>query len=446
MRTAVVIDGGGRGSALVDAYARSPHIDKVIAVPGNDFMQTVTEKPVQTFPTLKTTDITEIIEISKIEHVSLVDVAQDNAVAVGLVDRLQEEKIPVIGPTKLAGEIEWNKAFSRDFMARHGIPQPSYAIFSSEEDGIRFLSEQPDKKWFIKAAGLAEGKGALPAESNDEAIERIQELRKFGDASNTYLVEEWLTGENGEIAEEFSSFAISDGEHVTLLGHAQDHKRVFNGDRGPNTGGMGSVTPPLVITNDINRQVEAIFSKTVHGLKEEGREYKGVLFFGGILVPEAGKQKVYGIEFNARWGDPEAQVVIPGIQSDFFELNEAARTGNLDSFQLNKDDRVRIAVAGTAMGYPIDYSEVRGKKIHGLAEAKKVQDITIYGAGIKEQNDQYTVNGGRVLYVVSEGETVRDARSKAYEAMEEISIEGNNLHYRNDIGWRDIIRTQKPQP
>src|SRR5258708_23472036 len=204
-----VIDGGGRGSALVHKYSQSPYVKTIVAIPGNDFMQTTSTKPVEIHPELKTTSIQEILEICKRQEIDLVDVAQDNAVAAGLVNRLLEAGIPTIGPTKEAGEIEFNKAFSRKFLKDIGILQPEFNVFTDYEKGINFLNNHLNQTWFVKASGLAEGKGALPAKNNQEAIEAIHQLKKFKDAATTYLLEEWIINEDFTPAEEFSAFAIS---------------------------------------------------------------------------------------------------------------------------------------------------------------------------------------------------------------------------------------------
>ncbi len=435
----VVIDGGGRGAALVHKYSLNPEVMKIIAIPGNDLMQENVHVPVSIYPHLKTTSVREIIEICKKEHVTLVDVAQDNAVAVGLVDILLENGIPVFGPTKAAGEIEWNKAFSREFMQRVGITQPEYVIFQNQQDGIAYLNEQKDQPWFVKASGLAEGKGALPAIDNKDAIKKIKELQKFGEAGKTYLLEKWIKSTDGSNAEEFSAFALCDGHNFIVIGYAQDHKRVNDGDNGENTGGMGCSTPPLVITSRIQQQVESIFRKTVIGLAKEGRPYKGILYLGGILV----NQKVYVIEFNARWGDPEAEVLLPGITDDYFQLIQKVISGELDTYVCKLDGKARIAVAATAKGYPVDYSGVKGKEIFGLDKVLTMQNIVVYGAGVKKTDGKYFVQGGRLFYIVGEGETVIQARDNVYNAMSKISIEGDNLHFRTDIGWRDVNRVQK---
>lgn len=435
MKTIVIIDAGGRGAALVWKYAQSPHVGKIIAIPGNDFMQMNSVKPVCVYPNLKTTSVEEIVDICKKEHVDFIDVAQDNAVAVGLVDRLQSEGFTVFGPKKDAGELEWSKVFSRKLMASLHIPQPEFFIFDTVESGIAFLDQQPDQAWFVKADGLCEGKGALPAKTNAEAKERIQELQKFGDAAKTYLLEKWIKS-NNMVAEEFSAFAISDGNTFQMIGYAQDHKRVFDGDQGENTGGMGVSTPPLVIDDNIKKQTEDIFTKTFDALKKEGRGYKGILYLGGILIGD----KVYVIEFNARWGDPEAEVLIPSIENDWYEVCLAVINQQLNSIKITTDGKSRVAVAGCAKGYPTDYSAIKGKIITGLEEAMKTAGVIIFGAGMKKVNEEYVVNGGRLFYCVGEGKDVLDARERAYAAIKKVSIEGNNLHYRTDIGWRDVER------
>lgn len=428
--TVLIVDGGGRGAALVDAYAKSPHVSKILAVPGNDLMDINTKKTVITYPHFKTTSVKEIIEICKKEHVDLVDVAQDNAVAVGLTNRLEENGILVFGPTKEAGQIEWDKAWSRQFMEKYGLPSPFFKIFKNEQTGIDFVKKQPDQKWFIKAYGLVEGKGALPAENNRQALKRIKQMRSFGKAGEIFLIEEWLIGE------EFSTFALCDGKNFEIIGSAQDHKRAYDEDTGENTGGMGCSAPPLVLTPTFLKQIENIFKKTLLGLQKEKRAYKGILYLGGIIV----KDKVYVIEFNARWGDPEAEVLVPSIKKDLFEVSMAVTKEKLKTIKVRMDNKARVAVAGTSRGYPGDYSSVKGKEIKGIENALKVPGIKIYSAGIKKEGKKYLANGGRLFYVIAEGKNVIDARKKAYKAMSYVSVEGNNLHFRTDIGGRDVKR------
>lgn len=437
-----VIGGGGRESALISAYSQSPNVDKLLAIPGNDFMLLGREN-LTTFPDIKTTDVEKIVEICQRRKVSFVDVAQDNAVAAGLVNKLSDAEIPTIGPTQEAGEIEWDKAWSREAMTRWGIPQPEYRIFTTPKDGINYLKQKADQKWFVKASGLAEGKGALPAKSNSEALERIKELAKFGNSSDQFLLEEWLEGDDGSAGEEFSAFAVSDGKNWQLIGYAQDHKRALDNDQGENTGGMGCVSNPLIITENIDKQTKDIFSKTFDGLQQEGRPYKGILYFGGMAVKRDGQVKVYGIEFNGRWGDPEAEVIIPGIQNDLLELGLAVHNQTLDKIKLQTDGKTRVSVALTAEGYPGEYSSQKGKMITGIEEVLKLPNTQLFGAGIRrDANGGFSINGGRVLHVVGEGENISEARENAYKAASLLGVEGSHFHYRRDIGWRDVERLE----
>lgn len=433
-----VIDAGGRGAALVDAYAKSPLVDEIIAIPGNDLMKLVTEKPVRTYPDLKTTSKDEILKICQEFQVSFIDVAQDNAVEAGVSDLLRENGFKVVGASKAAGQLEWDKAWSRDFMVKNDLPVPAYQVCSSEDEGLKFLQSQKDQAWFIKAAGLAEGKGVIPARDNAQAIEAIKEIGRFGNAGTTYLIEEALVGE------EFSAFAIADSGGWQYLGAAQDHKRVDDGDLGPNTGGMGCATPPLVVDENIKAQIDEIFNKTFSGLKKEELEYQGVLYLGGIVVNEEGHDKVYIIEYNARWGDPEVECILPGIENDWFEIGMAVAENKLSELNIENDGKTRIAVAACSLGYPEDYSKVKGKEILGLDALFKDTEIKVYGAGIKNVDSKYLAGGGRLFYVVSEGEDITEAREKAYKALEGVSIKGdggeNLLHFRKDIGYRDVNR------
>lgn len=442
--TILVVDGGGRGATLVDKYAQSEHVERVIAVPGNDLMKINTDKPVQIYPQLKTTSVPEILEICEREGVNLVDVAQDNAVEAGLVDVLTERGIPTVGPTRNAGQIEWDKAWSREFGARHDVPQPSFRVCITQQEGFAYILSQPDQPWFVKASGLAEGKGALPARNNEEALERVKEMERFKEAGRVFLVEKWLRGDDDSAGEEFSTYVFSDGRNYKVIGNAQDHKRINNFDEGENTGGMGCSTPPLVLTPELMRDVEiGIIDRVINGLYVEGRPYKGVLYLGGMAIRRNGSLSSSVIEFNARWGDPEIQVVLPGFINDLFEVSMAIAQGDISKLQLRTDGKSRVVVAGASKGYPGDYKGVRGKQIYGLDEAREIEGVKLYGAGVKVEDGKYYANGGRLFYIVGEGETVIDARQKAYEAMSLVYIDGNNLHFRTDIGWRDVKRLRE---
>lgn len=429
-----VIDAGGRGSALVDAYAKSESVDEIIAIPGNDLMQINTSKPVHTFSKLKTTSKKEILKICKYHQVSLVDVAQDNAVEAGVSDLLRENGFKVFGPTRDAGQIEWDKAYSREFMLKYNLPVPKFWVFKKASEAKKFLKSQTEQPFVIKASGLAEGKGVIIARTIEQAIEAVNDMAKFGNSGETFLIEEFLEGE------EFSSYAISDGNTFQYIASAQDHKRAFDNDEGPNTGGMGCSTPPLIVKSGVQNQLSDIFRETFAGLRKENRPYTGILYLGGIVV----KGKVFIIEFNARWGDPEVECILPGIKNDWYEAAFAVAEGDFSRVKIGHDGKARIVVAAVSKGYPGDYTEVKGKEIIGFDQLIKIPGIKVYGAGVKMDKEKYTANGGRLFYVMAEGKNVIEARKKAYEALKKVSIPWRNgedlLHYRKDIGYRDVAR------
>ena len=266
-------------------------------------------------------------------------------------------------------------------------------------------------------------------------------MKNFGSAGKIFVVEKCLVGE------EFSSFAIVNGKKFQIIGHAQDHKTVFDDNLGPNTGGMGCSSPPMAITKKVEIQITSIFRKTIKGLIKIGRPYIGVLYLGGLIDK---RKKVWVIEFNARWGDPEAQVILPSIKNDYYNLIVAFQGQALKAKtpKLRKDKNYRVVVAATSKGYPIDYSKVVGKEIKGISSLlghpeRSEGSIKIFGAGVKKENDKYVASGGRLFYVLGEGKNVAFARNKAYNALSLTYIEGNNLHYRTDIGYRDVERLKK---
>src|SRR3990167_8240135 len=428
--TVLVVDGGGRAAALAHKYLQSKHVQKLLVVPGNDLIRIISKKPVKIFPHLKTTDTAEIVEIAKAEKVNLVDVAQDDAVACGLSDSLIDAGIKVFGPTKSAGQIEWDKVWARNFMKKFNLPVPSFKICRSEAEGIKFIESQKDGKLFIKASGLAAGKGAIFAKNKKDAKTAVGKMKNFGASGKTYLIEECIDGE------EFSAFALVSNQKFQIIGFAQDHKQVFDGDRGPNTGGMGCSSPPQVVSLNVKVQVKSILKKTVQGLSELRRPYTGILYLGG-MVDKAGK--VWVIEFNARWGDPEAQVILPSVKNDYFELVTSLLKGLM--LKIEKDNKYRIVVAAASKGYPGDYSEVIGKEITGFE--KLLKKVTVFGAGAKYENKKWKAAGGRLFYILGEGQNVAQAREMAYNALSLVDVKGNNLHYRRDIGWRDLERLHK---
>ncbi len=431
----LITGGGGREAALVKAYARSPKVKSIFIVPGNELMQTLSSKKIIIFPHLLTTDIKKILTIIQENGIDFVDICQDNAVEAGLGDILSKNNISHIGPSRRAGRIEWDKAWSREFMSKNNIPHPLFKVCHSYEDGMEFLNKNKDQPWVVKASGLAEGKGVIVAKNRKESVDAIEKIQSFGAAGSVYLLEQMLIGE------EFSVFALSDGKTYQIIGSAQDHKRVNDKDEGLNTGGMGCISSPLVLTRQKIRDIKLkILDKTFLGLKNLNAPYKGILYLGGIITKQNGIDKIYVIEFNARWGDPECQAILPGIKSDFFDLSRAVADQRLKNLRFQTDKKVRVVVAGTSRGYPADYSSVKGKEVYGLESAKKIKGVEVFCSGIKRVKGRDYAQAGRLFYIVGEGRTVIDARKKAYEAMTVMSVEGNNLHFRTDIGWRDVQR------
>lgn len=429
----LVIGGGGREHALAAAYAKSKRVKKVYVAPGNGLMDFNSSK-INIFPDIGVLDFEKILNLIKSKKIDLVDVAQDDPLAAGLVDLLEVEDIKAFGPSQQAAEIEWNKIWSRNFMEKYKLPTPHFRYFSNPGEAIKYVNAFEEQTLYIKAAGLAQGKGAIRAENKKQAKEAIVSMKQFGKSGKKFLVEQALAGE------EFSLFAICDGKDFKILSYAQDHKTVFDGDVGANTGGMGCIAPTLAVTASMVHQIEkTILKPLMAGMQKEERPYKGILYLGGMKTSEGIKI----IEFNARWGDPEAEVILPAIKTDYLTIIESVLSGKLKNLKVNMDNKVRISVAGCSKGYPGDYSKVKGKEIFGLEMVMKLPGITIFGAGIKREDRKFFAAGGRIFHLVAEGGNVMEAREKAYHAMSLIRIEDDNLHYRTDIGWRDLARLRE---
>lgn len=433
-----IVDARGRGATLARMYERSPHVDGVVVIPGNDMIQAMARKPTEVDTRIALTDVDAISQKFHELGVTLASVDQDIALSAGVSDRLREDGIPTIGPSRAASQIEWSKAEARRLGTHAGIQQPEYAVFRGSEDAaLKYLDTHGDEGFAIKADGLAEGKGVFVAKTPEEARRAIQEIRqRHPQAARTFLVESLATGE------EFSTFFASDGvperEHIKILGHAQDHKREGNNDTGENTGGMGCSTPPRLMTPTLELFVENEIQKMMKELNKEGKPYEGIGYYGGMFDPA--NKVINNIEWNARWGDPEVQVVAPGITSDMYELAMAIVNKNLDKYKLTTDSLSRVVVAGASRGYPRNYDSVKGKQIFGLDEVMEMDGIELYGAGVKVVDGKHFASGGRLFYIVGEGVDIVAAREKAYGAMARVFVEGNNLHYRTDIGWRDVKR------
>lgn len=435
----MVVDTSARAHAVADAYMRSPNVRRVI-VPGNNFisykpfMEVILEKA-------NIKDPRDILRIAQLRKPDLVDVCQDDALAAGVVDTLQRAGFSAFGPTQAASRIEWDKAWARNFMAKHGIPHPAFQVFNESAPAEAYFrhiyADYPNILYFVKAQGLCAGKGAIGVSNLEEALLALKEMGKFGEAGRNFLIEEGIVGE------EASVYAFSDGNHIRMMKAAQDHKRRDNFDAGPNTGGMGAVAPALVITDELQEEIRhSIMRRAIEGLAAEEIPYKGILY-GGIMVQQGSYPGPKVVEFNARWGAPEAEVVVPGIKRPMDDIVQACLTGTLHTLAIDQDNLTRVCVVGASRGYPGDVSAVKGKQIYGLDRAQCVPGVKIFGAGIQVEEGKFYANGGRLFSLVAEGRNVREAHERALEGMARIYIEDNNLQYRTDIGHQDLGRYHK---
>lgn len=447
-----ITDAGGRGAAEAEAYARSRHVDKIIGIPGKKVWELNTfGKPVLTFPNIKLTDREAMVQIGREYGVTLFDICQDNAVAAGAVDALRGAGFRVVGPTARAGMIESDKIDARLLGTKARIFQPRFTYFTSEGRALDQLSQilaflnnrRPEEEGcWVKAAGLAEGKGAIGARNKVEVVKAIKRMKEFGEAGKRFLLEEWLRNDDGTPGEELSYFVLCNGEEFTYLGSAQDNKAVGNRDEGPNTGGMGGHNEPMVLDKLLRERVESeVIAPVLGELAGEGRPYTGVLYFSGMALRRGKETIPYAVEFNARWGDPEAQVILPGITNDWFEVGMTlAEGGSLKDLQIKSDGQKRVCVTVASLGYPDDYKAVKGKEIFGIEEAMGMVGVRVYGAGIRCEDKRHFANGGRLLYVVGEGKDLLTARRNAYAGVSCILVDGNNQIYRDDIAIKDLAR------
>ena len=433
--TIVIIGSSAREHVISCAYEKSPLVNRVIVAPGNDFIAYGIDKKTITDKNCSLKDPGSILALARKYKPDLIDVAQDNALALGTVDLLQDNGFLVFGPTKQAARIEWDKRWSREFMQTYNIPHPDFKYFDDESVGKDYVQEiylnDPNRLVYVKAAGLCAGKGALKSTCLEEAIMNIGLMKTFPDrAGEVFLIEEGLVGE------EFSYYCINDGRSYHPFKSAQDNKTALNFDKGDQTGGMGAISPALVTLTLPHRIEASMVNPAIGGMAKEGVPFKGILYVGGIVTEEG----IKNIEYNARWGDPECQAVLPSLETDYAELVMACIDGRLKDIEIEQDEKTRVCVVGASRGYPNDYSDVMGKRIYGIDDAMRMEGISVFGAGVAVQEGRFYANGGRLFSIVAEGDDILDAKQKAYSAMAHVSIEGNNLHYRTDIGWRDVER------
>lgn len=427
----LVIGNGGREHALAWKAAQSPLVETVFVAPGN--AGTALE-PVLQNVAVSATDIPELLNFAQNEKIDLTIVGPEAPLVIGVVDAFRAAGLKIFGPTERAAQLEGSKAFTKDFLARHAIPTAEYQNFTDIEPALAYLREK-GAPIVIKADGLAAGKGVIVAMTLDEAEAAVHDMlagNAFGDAGHRIVIEEFLDGE------EASFIVMVDGEHVLPMATSQDHKRVGDGDTGPNTGGMGAYSPAPVVTSDVHqRTMERIIWPTVKGMAAEGNTYTGFLY-AGLMIDKQGNPKV--IEFNCRFGDPETQPIMLRMKSDLVELCLAACEGKLDEKTSEWDERAALGVVIAAGGYPGDYRT--GDVIHGLP-LEEVAGGKVFHAGTKlADNDQVLTSGGRVLCVTALGHNVAEAQKQAYKLMADIHWDGS--FSRQDIGYRAIAREQKP--
>ena len=414
----LVVGGGGREHAIVKKLAQSKKNPKIYVAPGN-----AGTEEIATNVAISVMDFDSLADFAKKEKIDLTVVGMDDPLVGGIVDRFESEGLRVFGPRKNAAILEGSKAFSKDLMKKYGIPTAAYENFNDPQKAIKYL-ETANYPIVLKADGLALGKGVLICKTFEEAKSGIEELmidKSFGDAGNTIVIEEFLQGR------EVSVLSFVDGTHYALMTSAQDHKRAKDGDEGLNTGGMGTFSPSPFYTEEVDRYCkEHIYQKTVDAMRAEGREFKGIIFYGLMLT----KSGVKVLEYNARFGDPETQVVLPRMENDIIDVFEACIDGCLDKIDLKFEDNAAVCVVLASDGYPLKYE--KGKKITGLENFEGKTDIFAFHAGTKKVNGDVLTNGGRVLGITATAPTLKEARDKAYEATKLVDFE--NKYMRNDIG------------
>lgn len=418
----LVIGSGGREHAIVWKLKQSKAVDKLYCAPGNGGIARIAE-----CVPLSAMDIEGIVRFSKDKAIDLVMVAPDDPLAAGMVDALQHAGVRAFGPSKLAAEIEASKAFSKTLMQKYNIPTAAFECFENSEAAIQYV-EQAQMPCVVKADGLALGKGVIICNTAAEAkaaIKSIMEDKKFGTAGSKVVIEEFMTGP------EVSVLAFTDGTAIVPMVSSQDHKRAYDNDQGPNTGGMGTFSPSRVYTDDIAKLcMETIFKPSIDAMNKEGRKFKGVIYFGLMLTQDGPKL----LEYNARFGDPETQVVLPRLKTDLLDIFNAIIDEKLSEITIEWDDSAAVCVIMASGGYPDAYE--KGLEISGIESALSLPDIMVFHAGTKLEGEKTLTHGGRVLGVTALAEDLEKAREKAYEAIQ--CIHFPQAHYRRDIGYKDL--------
>ncbi len=418
----LIIGSGGREHCLVWKIAQSDRVKEIFCAPGNGGTEGLARNI-----HIAASDIKALGDFAQEAKIDLTVVGPELPLVCGIVNEFQRRRLRVFGPQQEVALLEGSKVFAKETMAKFSLPTADFRIFSDEEEAANFI-RQKGAPIVLKADGLAQGKGVFICGSIEEAHKALKIImvdKKFGDSGRRVVVEDCLQGEEASI------LVFSDGKNMLPLASSQDYKRIYDGDRGPNTGGMGAYSPAPVVTDVLKQKVNAeILQPLISGLNSKGKKYIGMLYLG-LMITKAGPKL---LEFNVRFGDPETQAILPRLKNDLVELMLATIEGNLDKVRLAWDGRACICVVVASGGYPQDYE--KGKEIFGLQEAQKVADTVIFHAGTKKENNKYFTSGGRVLNVVSLGDDLEKAKARAYQAIEKIDFE--RMHFRRDIGWRAL--------
>ena len=413
----LIVGSGGREHAIALAVSRSPQVDKIYCAPGNAGIAELAE-----CVDIKAMEFDKLVAFAKEKEIDLTVIGMDDPLVGGVVDKFEEAGLRCFGPRKNAAIIEGSKAFSKDLMKKYNIPTAGYENFTDPEAALKYL-ETAKYPIVLKADGLALGKGVLICENHEQAVAGVAEImtdKKFGDAGNTMVIEEFMTGR------EVSVLSFVDGNTVKIMSSAQDHKRAGDGDTGLNTGGMGNFSPSPFFTKEIEEYCQKnIFQSTVDAMKPEGRDFKGVIFFGLMLTEDGPKV----LEYNARFGDPEAQVVLPRLENDIIDVFNACIDGTLDKIDLKFSDEACVCVVLASDGYPVSYE--KGFPITGFEKFNNKDYYCFHAGTAKNDKGEIVTNGGRVLGITALGKDLKEARAKAYEATEWIQFE--NKYMRHDI-------------
>ena len=418
----LVIGSGGREHTIVWKIAQSKKVDKIYCAPGNGGIKELAE-----LVNIKADDVDGLLNFAKENKIDLTVVGPEVSLVKGIVDIFQQKGLKIFGPTKELSMLEGSKVFAKEAMTKFGLPTADFKVFDDPKDAKKYLNEK-GAPIVIKADGLAAGKGVIVAKTVEEAetaIEDIMVKKIFGSAGDRLILEDCLEGEEASI------LVFSDGKNIAPLVSAQDHKRIFDNDEGPNTGGMGAYSPAPVVSGEIfNDIIDKVFRPMITGLAKQGKYYKGVLY-GGLMMTKHGPMV---LEFNVRFGDPETQAILPRLKSDLVDVAIACTEGSLDKINLEWDERSCLCIVAASKGYPGSYE--KHKKISGLEDVK---DGMVFHAGTVSENGNIFTNGGRVLGVAGLGSDIKSAKLKAYEAAGKIKFDG--IYYRKDIGNKAIRRS-----